>query len=97
MSDHEGPAIISTDYIRAYSEQIRRLIPSSHVTILGTDGFGRSDSREKLRKFFEVDRYYIAISALKALADEGTIPYKKVSEAISKYNIDIDKPNPRLS
>ncbi len=97
MKNHEGPAVISTDYMRAYSEQIRRLIPTQNVTILGTDGFGRSDSREKLRRFFEVDRYYIVISALKALADEGTIPYKKVSEAISTYNIDIDKPSPRLS
>ena len=97
MKGHQYPTVISTDYIKAYSEQIRRLIPTQNVAILGTDGFGRSDSRENLRKFFEVDRYYIALSALKGLADEGTIPYKKVSEAIERYHINIDKPNPMLS
>ncbi|HKL57656.1 MAG TPA: pyruvate dehydrogenase (acetyl-transferring), homodimeric type, partial [Sphaerochaeta sp.] len=94
---HEGPVVISTDYIRAYPEQIRRLIPNPKVTILGTDGFGRSDFREALRTFFEVDRYYIAVAALKGLADEGTIAVKKVSEAIKKYGIDVDKPDPLLS
>jgi pyruvate dehydrogenase E1 component len=97
MEGHDGPVVISTDYLRAYPEQIRRLIPNEKVTILGTDGFGRSDFREALRKFFEVDRYYIAVAALKGLADEGTIPVKKVSEAIKKYAIDVDKPNPLLS
>ncbi len=97
MEGHEGPVVISTDYIRAYPEQIRRLIPNQSVTILGTDGFGRSDFRDALRKFFEVDRYYIAVAALKGLADAGTIPAKKVSEAIKKYDIDVDKPNPLLS
>jgi pyruvate dehydrogenase E1 component len=61
---------------------------------LGTDGFGRSDLRRKLREFFEVNRYYVAIAALKALADDGEIPLKTVSEAIKKYNIDPAKPNP---
>ncbi len=97
MEEHKNPTVISTDYIKAYSEQIRRLIPTQNVAILGTDGFGRSDSRENLRKFFEVDRYYIVLSALKGLADEGTIPYKKVREAIDRYHINIDKPNPMLS
>ncbi len=97
MEGHEGPVVISTDYIRAYAEQIRRLIPNPKVTILGTDGFGRSDFREALRTFFEVDRYYIAIAALKGLADEGVIPAKKVSEAIKKYGIDVDKSDPLLS
>ncbi|MGH0053952.1 MAG: transketolase-like TK C-terminal-containing protein, partial [Sphaerochaetaceae bacterium] len=97
MEGHDGPVVISTDYIRAYPEQIRRLIPNDTVTILGTDGFGRSDFRAALRKFFEVDRYYIAVAALKGLADEGAIPAKKVSEAIKKYGIDVDKPNPLLS
>ena len=94
LEGHEGPVVISTDYIRAYPEQIRRLIPNKRVTILGTDGFGRSDFRQALRKFFEVDRYYIAVAALKGLADEGKIPAKSVSEAIKKYGIDVDKPNP---
>ncbi len=97
MEGHEGPVVISTDYIRAYPEQIRRLIPNQSVTILGTDGFGRSDFRDALRRFFEVDRYYIAVAALKGLSDAGTIAVKKVSEAIKKYDIDVDKPNPLLS
>jgi pyruvate dehydrogenase E1 component len=62
--------------------------------VLGTDGFGRSDTREKLRRFFEVDRHYVAVAALKALADTEGLPRKKVSEAIAKYGIDPDKPNP---
>jgi len=97
MEGHEGPVVISTDYIRAYPEQIRRLIPNQSVTILGTDGFGRSDFREALRRFFEVDRYYIAVAALKGLSDAGTIPAKKVTEAIKLYKIDVDKSNPLLS
>ena len=97
LTGHEGPVVISTDYIRAYAEQIRRLIPQQKVTILGTDGFGRSDSREALRRFFEVDRYYIVLAALKNLADLGTIDVKVVQQAIKKFDIDVDKPNPLLS
>ena len=97
MEGHEGPVVISTDYMRAYPEQIRRLIPNQSVTILGTDGFGRSDFRDALRRFFEVDRYYIAVAALKGLADAGTIPAKKVTEAIKLYKIDVNKSNPLLS
>jgi pyruvate dehydrogenase E1 component len=88
-----APVIASTDYMKAYADQIREFVPASYVT-LGTDGFGRSDSREKLRSFFEVDRYYVAVAALKALADEGQVPTAKVSEAINKYGIDPNKPNP---
>ena len=62
--------------------------------VLGTDGFGRSDKREKLRQFFEVDRYYVTVAALKALAEEGKIPAEKVAQAISRFGIDPDKPNP---
>ena len=97
LEGHTGPVVISTDYLRSYPEQIRRLIPNEHVIILGTDGFGRSDSRAALRSFFEVDRYYIAVAALKGLADEGTIEASIVSEAISRYGLDADKPNPRIS
>jgi pyruvate dehydrogenase E1 component len=97
MQGHEGPVVISTDYIRAYPEQIRRLIPQRRVTILGTDGFGRSDTRAALRRFFEVDRYYIALAALKGLADEGAVPVKTVGDAIAKFGIDVDKPNPLVS
>ncbi|MDP1898738.1 MAG: pyruvate dehydrogenase (acetyl-transferring), homodimeric type, partial [Sulfurimicrobium sp.] len=87
------PVIASTDYMKAYADQIREFVPANYVT-LGTDGFGRSDSREKLRRFFEVDRYYVVVAALKALADEGGLPAAKVSEAMKKYGIDPDKPNP---
>ncbi len=96
LQDADGPVIASTDSMKAYAEQIRAYIPSRY-SVLGTDGFGRSDSRDKLRHFFEVDRYYVAVAALKALADEGTISAKEVSKAIKLYNIDVNKPNPLLS
>ena len=89
----EGPVIAATDYIRAYADQIRKFIDRRY-TVLGTDGFGRSDTRAKLRHFFEVNRYYVALAALKALADEGTIKPGVVSEAIKKYELDPEKPNP---
>ncbi|MGH7709039.1 MAG: pyruvate dehydrogenase (acetyl-transferring), homodimeric type [Vulcanimicrobiaceae bacterium] len=88
-----GPAIAATDYIKAFADQIRPWMHRRYVA-LGTDGFGRSDYRSKLRAFFEVNRNYVAIAALKALADDGTIPAAKVSEAIKKYGIDPNKPNP---
>jgi pyruvate dehydrogenase E1 component len=89
----EGPVIASTDYMRSFAEQIRGFIPQRFVA-LGTDGFGRSDSREALRRFFEVDRYYVVVAALKALADDGKLPAAKAAEAIRKYKIDAAKPNP---
>ncbi|MFJ4294026.1 transketolase-like TK C-terminal-containing protein, partial [Cupriavidus sp. NPDC089707] len=88
-----GPVIASTDYVRAFAEQIRPFVPRRYV-VLGTDGFGRSDTREKLRHFFEVDRHWVTLAALKALADEGAISRDKVAEAIKKYNLDPSKPNP---
>ncbi len=91
--DAKAPVVAATDYIRAYSDQIRPYI-KSHYKTLGTDGFGRSDTRKKLRHFFEVDRYYIVVAALKALAEEGTIGAAQVSKAINLYNINPDKPNP---
>ncbi len=96
LENAEGPVVASTDYIRLYAEQIRPYVPNSYHT-LGTDGFGRSDSRSRLRSHFEVDRHYIACTALKALADEGKLPAATVSEAIKKYGIASDKPNPRIS
>jgi pyruvate dehydrogenase E1 component len=93
LNDTRGPIIASTDYVRLYSEQIRPFLNRRYVT-LGTDGFGRSDTREKLRHFFEVDRRWITLAALKALADDGTIDRSRVAEAISRYGIDINKPNP---
>ncbi len=93
LSGQTGPVIAATDYMRAFPEQIRPFVPARYVT-LGTDGFGRSDTRAQLRKFFEVNRYYVVVAALKALADEGTVPASKVAEAIEKYGIDPEKPNP---
>jgi pyruvate dehydrogenase E1 component len=93
MNKHKGPVVISTDYLRAYPEQIRRFIPNK-LTILGTDGYGRSDSREQLRNFFEIDRYHIVINALKGLIDEGTLEKSILTKAVKKYNLDLDKPNP---
>lgn len=88
-----GPVIAATDYVRLYAEQIRPFIHRRYVT-LGTDGFGRSDTREALRHFFEVDRRWVVVAALKALADEGLLAREKVAEAIGKYKLEIDKPNP---
>jgi pyruvate dehydrogenase E1 component len=93
LADTAGPVIASTDYVRTYADQIREFIPRRY-RVLGTDGFGRSDSRENLRRFFEVDRHYVAIAALRALAEDGTIPAAKVAEAIKKYGIDAEKPAP---
>ncbi len=93
LEGHDGPVIASTDYMRNYSDQVRQHIPRRYVT-LGTDGFGRSDYRVKLRRFFEVNRYYVAVAALKALADEGTIKADKVAEAIKKYDLDTERPDP---
>lgn len=87
------PVVISTDYIRAYPEQIRRLIPN-RLNILGTDGYGRSDMRDKLRDFFEIDRYHIVLSAVKALYDDGLVSKGIIDEVIEKYKIDPDKENP---
>jgi pyruvate dehydrogenase E1 component len=89
----EGPVIIATDYMKNYAEQMRKYIDKP-LTVLGTDGFGRSDSREALRSFFEVDRYFITVAALKSLADEGSIKHSVVSEAIKSFGIDPEKANP---
>ncbi|MDQ2872603.1 MAG: pyruvate dehydrogenase (acetyl-transferring), homodimeric type [Candidatus Eremiobacteraeota bacterium] len=93
LEGRRGPAIAATDYIRTYADQIRPYVDRRYVT-LGTDGFGRSDFRRKLREFFEVNRYFVALSALKALADEGAIKKSVVGDAIAKYKIDPNKPNP---
>ncbi len=90
-----GPIVATTDYKRLFAEQIRPFLPRGRdYRVLGTDGFGRSDTRAKLREFFEVDRHYVVLSALRALADEGMLPVAKVAEAIKKYGIDPNKPNP---
>jgi pyruvate dehydrogenase E1 component len=93
LAETRGPVIAATDYIRVFAEQIRSLVPRQY-TVLGTDGFGRSDTREKLRHFFEVDRYWITLAALSALAEDGQVKKEKVAEAIKKYALDPNKPNP---
>ncbi len=93
LSGSEGPFIAATDYIRDYPNRIREYVPGEFY-VLGTDGFGRSDTREQLRKFFEVDRYYVVVESLKALADAGSIKPDVVQKAIEKYGIDSEKPYP---
>lgn len=95
LNPHAGPVIASTDYMKNYAEQIRAFIPKGRTyKVLGTDGFGRSDFRSKLREHFEVNRHYIVVAALKALSEEGSVPAAKVAEAIAKYGIKADKINP---
>ncbi|MBX9676993.1 MAG: pyruvate dehydrogenase (acetyl-transferring), homodimeric type [Methylotenera sp.] len=93
LKDAKGPVIASTDYMKSFAEQIQRFVPNKFVA-LGTDGYGRSDSREALRDFFEVDARYITVAALKELSDEGKMPAAKVAEAVKKYKLDANKPNP---
>jgi pyruvate dehydrogenase E1 component len=95
LKDTTGPIVATTDYMKAFAEQIRAFIPKDRTyKVLGTDGYGRSDSRAKLREFFEVNRYYIVVASLKALAEEGKVPVSTVDQAIAKYGIDANKPNP---
>jgi pyruvate dehydrogenase E1 component len=93
LEGRQGPVIAATDYVRAYADQIRAFVPAAY-TVLGTDGFGRSDTRANLRRHFEVDRYYIAHAAIAALAKEGKMTAKDVSRAIKQYKIDVEKANP---
>ncbi len=95
LEGRQGPAIAATDYVRAFADQIRAFVPMKY-TVLGTDGFGRSDTRANLRRFFEVDRYYIAHAAIAALAAEGKMNGKDVARAIKQYKIDVEKVNPVL-
>jgi pyruvate dehydrogenase E1 component len=95
LQGRQGPAIAATDYVREYADQIRAFMPDGmRYTVLGTDGFGRSDTREHLRGFFEVDRYWIAHAALAALAKDGKVNAKDVARAIREYKLDPEKPNP---
>ncbi len=94
LAGQPGPVVAATDYMRLHADQIRAYLAGKHYVVLGTDGFGRSDTRKKLRHFFEVDRRYVAVAALKALADTGELPPGKVREALEKYAIDPEKPNP---
>jgi pyruvate dehydrogenase E1 component len=95
LEKHAGPVVAASDYIKTFADQIRPFVPRERVyKVLGTDGFGRSDSRAKLRHFFEVNRTFVAIAALKALAEQGEAKPKDVAAAIKKYGIDPEKPDP---
>jgi len=93
LENTEGPVVAATDYMKLYAEQIRPWVPNPYQ-VLGTDGYGRSDTRDKLRHFFEVDRYHVAVTALYSLVEQELVSPKQVAEAIKKYNIDPDKINP---
>jgi len=91
-----GPVVAATDYVRAFADQIRAFVPRRY-RVLGTDGYGRSDYRRNLRRFFEVDRHYVAVAALSSLAEEGIVPAARVADAISRYGIDPGKPDPAFA
>ncbi len=93
LEGRQGPVVAASDYVKLFADQIRPLV-DRHYVALGTDGYGRSDVRAKLRRFFEVDRFHVAVAALKALADEGVVPPARVSEAIRRYEINPDAPDP---
>ena len=93
LENDDAPVIAATDYVQSYADQIREFVPARYV-VLGTDGFGRSGTRAQLRQFFEVNRWHIALAALKALADEGQVPPSTVSDAIKQYSLDSAKPDP---
>jgi pyruvate dehydrogenase E1 component len=95
LEPHAGPVVASTDYMKNYADQVRAYVPKGRsYKVLGTDGFGRSDFRSRLREHFEVNRHYVVVAALKALAEEGAVPASKVAEAIKKYGINTNKINP---
>jgi pyruvate dehydrogenase E1 component len=94
LDGHDGPIVASTDYVKTFAEQIRPFVENRRFHALGTDGFGRSDTRKQLRSFFEIDRRWVALAALSALADEGTIERARVAEALAKYGLDPAKPEP---
>jgi pyruvate dehydrogenase E1 component len=93
LDERRGPVVASSDYMRAFADQIRQWVPGRY-RVLGTDGYGRSDTRRALRRFFEVDRHYVTVAALKELADAGQLPAERVAEAIAKYELDADAPMP---
>jgi pyruvate dehydrogenase E1 component len=93
LDGQDGPVVASSDYLKLHADQIRPWVRGRYA-VLGTDGFGRSDTRRALRRFFEVDRHYVVLAALRVLAAEEAVPGDKVAAAIAKYGIDADKPNP---
>jgi pyruvate dehydrogenase E1 component len=95
LAGRRGPVIAATDYVKSFADQIRAFVPGRY-RVLGTDGYGRSDYRKNLRRFFEVDRHYVAVAALASLAQDGTVPADTVADAIARYGVDPDKPDPSL-
>ena len=93
LGEAEGPFVAATDYVRSFADQIREWVPGRYA-VLGTDGFGRSDYRRQLRRFFEVDRHHVAVAALDALAREEKVKPKLVQQAIEKYEIDTESNAP---
>jgi pyruvate dehydrogenase E1 component len=93
LDGHPGPVVVATDYMRNHAEQVRRHV-GRRYEVLGTDGFGRSDYRAKLRKFFEVNRHYVTVAALKTLADEGLLKHDVAAKAVAKYQLDTERPDP---
>jgi pyruvate dehydrogenase E1 component len=96
LTERPGPVVAASDYIKTFADQIRPFVPSRYM-VLGTDGFGRSDYRRKLRTFFEVDRHFVVLAALSALARDGSVPAATVGRAIERYGIDPNKPDPARS
>jgi pyruvate dehydrogenase E1 component len=95
LDGHDGPVIVASDYVRAFGDQVRAFVPHGRrCTVLGTDGYGRSDSRARLLEFFEVNHHWIAHAAVSALADDGVLSRKDVARAIKQWGLDPDKPNP---
>ncbi|MFB1011055.1 MAG: pyruvate dehydrogenase (acetyl-transferring), homodimeric type, partial [Thiopseudomonas sp.] len=94
LQGRQGPVVASTDYMKLFADQVRQWIPQNTYKVLGTDGFGRSDSRKKLRDFFEVDRNWVTLAALEALVKDGLLDVQVLVDAIEKFGIDINKPNP---
>jgi pyruvate dehydrogenase E1 component len=98
LGAHAGPIVASTDYVKLFADQIRSFIPVGRdYRVLGTDGFGRSDFRARLRSHFEVDRYFVVLSAMRSLAVEGWLKPALLADAIARYGIDPDKPNPHYA
>jgi pyruvate dehydrogenase E1 component len=95
LAGRPGPVVAATDYVKSFADQIRAFVPGRY-RVLGTDGYGRSDYRRNLRRFFEVDRHYVAVAALASLAEDETIPAATVADAIARYGIDPGKPDPSL-
>ncbi len=94
LQGRQGPVVASTDYMKLFADQVRQWVPQNTYKVLGTDGFGRSDSRKKLRDFFEVDRYWVTLAALEALVKDGLLDVQVMEDAIARFGIDVNKPNP---